>query len=78
MGALHRRRRQCPVRRPALLRTVAKAHSDYGFGTDDAKLRAELTFDAGIGLLHLTTSAEEAQTAAQRERFLDLILLDPK
>ena len=41
-----------------LLRSVAKAYSDYGFSPDDAKLRAELTFAAGIGLLHLAGSAE--------------------
>jgi AcrR family transcriptional regulator len=61
-----------------LLRSVAKAYSDYGFSPADAKLRAELTFAAGIGLLHLAGSAEQAQRAAQRERFLDLMLADPK
>ena len=61
-----------------LLRAVAKAYCDYGFSPDEAKLRAELTFAAGIGLLHLTTSAEQAESVAQRERFLDLILADPK
>jgi len=61
-----------------LLRSVAKAYSDYGFSPTDAKLRAELTFAAGIGLLHLAGSAAEAQQAAQRERFLDLMLADPK
>jgi len=61
-----------------LLRSVTKAYSDYGFSTADAKLRAELTFAAGIGLLHLAGSAEQAQKAAQRERFLDLMLADPK
>ncbi|OMC19061.1 MULTISPECIES: TetR/AcrR family transcriptional regulator [unclassified Mycobacterium] len=60
-----------------LLQTVAKAYADYGFGPDDAKLRAELTFAAGIGLLHLAASAEQAQSVAQRERFLDLMLADP-
>ena len=60
-----------------LLRHVTKAYSDCGFGTADAKLRAELTFAAGIGLLHLADSAEQAQRAAQRERFLDLMLADP-
>lgn len=59
-----------------LLRTVAKAYSDYGFSAEDAKLRAELTFAAGIGLLHLTGSAEEAQAAAQHERFLEMMLVD--
>lgn len=57
-----------------LLRTVIKAYRDYGFSPEDARLRAEVTFAAGIGLLHLTDSAEQAQAAAQRERFLDLLL----
>ncbi|HEX5253281.1 MAG TPA: TetR/AcrR family transcriptional regulator [Mycobacterium sp.] len=57
-----------------LLRTVIKAYSDYGFSLEDARLRAELTFAAGIGLLHLTSSAEQAQSVAQRERFLALML----
>lgn len=57
-----------------LLRTVIKAYRDYGFSPEDAKLRAELTFAAGIGLLHLTSSAEQAQSVAQRERFLALML----
>jgi AcrR family transcriptional regulator len=57
-----------------LLRTVVKAYSDYGFSAEEARLRAELTFAAGIGLLHLTSSAEQAQSVAQRERFLALML----
>jgi AcrR family transcriptional regulator len=61
-----------------LLRSVTKAYADFGFGAADAKLRAELTFAAGIGLLHLAGSAAQAQKAAQRERFLDLMLADPK
>jgi AcrR family transcriptional regulator len=59
-----------------LLRSVAKAYGDYGFTAADAKLRAELTFAAGIGLLHLAGSAEQAESVAQRERFLDLMLAD--
>jgi hypothetical protein len=35
-----------------------------------------LTFAAGIGLLHLAGSAEQAQSVAQHERFLDLMLAD--
>lgn len=57
-----------------LLRIVIKAYRDYGFSVEDAKLRAQLTFAAGIGLLHLTSSAEQAQSVAQRERFLALML----
>ncbi len=61
-----------------LLGSVTEAYSDYGFSPADAKLRAELTFAAGIGLLHLAGSALQAQKAAQRERFLDLMLAEPK
>ncbi|OBB84243.1 TetR family transcriptional regulator [Mycobacterium colombiense] len=61
-----------------LLRTVTKAYRDYGFSPEDATLRAGATFAAGIGLLHLTDSAEQAQAVAQRERFLDLMLTEPK
>src|ERR1700738_5212017 len=50
-----------------VLKTVTKAYADYGFSSHDAKLRAELTFAAGIGLLHLAGSAAQAQRAAQRE-----------
>jgi hypothetical protein len=57
-----------------LLRTLIKAYGDYGFSPGDAKLRAELTFAAGIGLLHLTGSAEQAQSISQSEQFLDLML----
>lgn len=60
-----------------LLRSVVKAYSDYGFSDADAKLRAQLTFAAGIGLLHLAGSAAEAQNAAQAEQLLDLMLADP-
>jgi AcrR family transcriptional regulator len=59
-----------------LLHSVTKAYTDYGFSPADAKLRAELTFAAGIGLLHLAGSAEQAQSVAQRERFLDLMLAE--
>jgi AcrR family transcriptional regulator len=59
-----------------LLRSVAKAYADYGFSPADAKLRAELTFAAGIGLLHLAGSAAQAQKSARREQLLDLMLAE--
>jgi AcrR family transcriptional regulator len=59
-----------------LLHSVTKAYTDYGFSSADAKLRAELTFAAGIGLLHLAGSAEQAQSVARRERLLDLMLAE--
>jgi AcrR family transcriptional regulator len=60
------------------LRSVTKAFCDFGFSLDDAKLRAQLTFAAGIGLLHLTGSAAQAQQAAPQERLLELMLADLK
>jgi AcrR family transcriptional regulator len=60
-----------------LLHSVAKAYADYGFSAADARLRAELTFAAGIGLLHLAGSAKQAQKAAPQERLLELMLADP-
>jgi AcrR family transcriptional regulator len=60
-----------------LLRSVAKAYRDYGFSPDDADLRAQLTFAAGIGLLHLIGSAAQAEEASPRERFLDIMLAGP-
>ncbi len=60
------------------LRSVTKTFCDFGFSLDDAKLRAQLTFAAGIGLLHLTGSAAQAQQAAPQERLLELMLADPK
>ncbi|MEE6138896.1 TetR/AcrR family transcriptional regulator [Mycobacterium sp. 050128] len=61
-----------------LLRAVTKAYGECGFSHEDAKLRAELTFAAGIGLLHLTASPGQAQKLARHERFLDLMLADSK
>jgi AcrR family transcriptional regulator len=60
-----------------VLRAVTKAFDDYGFSPADARLRADLTFAAGIGVLHLSNSAPDAKSAARREQFLDLLLSDP-
>src|SRR5262249_18305748 len=61
-----------------LLRSVAKAYGDYGFSPEDARLRAELTFAAGIGLLHLAGSAAQAEKIAPQERLLELMLAEVK
>lgn len=53
---------------------VRQAFLDYGFGADDAELRANATFAAGIGFLHLSGSRPSAKAAAGRERFLDIML----
>lgn len=57
-----------------ILRAVTRAYLDAGFSPAAAKLRANSTFAAGIGLLHLAGSAAQAQSASQREQFLDLML----
>ena len=57
-----------------VLRAVAKAYQDYGFSAEEAQLRAESTFAAGIGMLHLVDSAAQLTDADRRERFLDLML----
>lgn len=53
---------------------VRQAFLDYGFETDEAELRANATFAAGIGFLHLSGPTPGAREAARGERFLDLML----
>jgi AcrR family transcriptional regulator len=60
-----------------VLQAVTKAFADYGFSRSDARLRADLTFAAGIGLLHLAGSAAQTGSGRRRERLLDLMLADP-
>jgi hypothetical protein len=50
---------------------VRKAFRDYGFGTEEADLRAGTTFAAGIGLLHLSVGTPQEQ---QLEKFTDFLL----
>lgn len=63
-----------------VLRAVRQAFLDDGFDGAEAEMRANATFAAGIGFLHLTESradsgvTADAEAAAQRERFLDLML----
>ena len=57
-----------------VLRAVRDAFADYGFSSDEADLRANATFAAGIGFLHLGGPRPRAKDAEQRERFLDLML----
>jgi AcrR family transcriptional regulator len=53
---------------------VRQAFQDYGFDADEADLRANATFAAGIGFLHLSGPTPGARDAARSERFLDLML----
>lgn len=57
-----------------LLRAVRQAFLDHGFDDDEADLRANATFAAGIGFLHLSGPTPDARQAARSERFLDLML----
>ena len=57
-----------------VLVAVGKAFTDYGFDPEEARLRAEATFAAGIGMLHLVDSTAHLATSDRHERFLDLML----
>ena len=57
-----------------VLSAVRQAFLDHGFDAEDADLRANATFAAGIGFLHLSGQRPSSRGAAQRERFLDIML----
>jgi AcrR family transcriptional regulator len=57
-----------------VLETVRQAFVDSGFDEDDAAVRADATFAAGIGFLHLSGQTPNSRAAAWRERFLDIML----
>jgi AcrR family transcriptional regulator len=57
-----------------VLEAVRQAFIDYGFAAADADLRANATFAAGIGFLHLSGPRPSARATAQREGFLDIML----
>ena len=57
-----------------VLNAVRQAFLDYGFDAEDADLRANATFAAGIGLLHLAGRQPNADAVERRERFLDIML----
>ncbi len=53
---------------------VRTAFHDAGFDRDEADMRANATFAAGIGFLHLSDAPAGARLADQQERFLDVML----
>lgn len=57
-----------------VLRAVRQAFEDYGFDPAEAELRANATFAAGIGFLHLSGATPDAAHGVSGERFLDLML----
>ena len=57
-----------------VLVAVRQAFLDFGFDAEEADLRAGATFAVGIGFLHLSGPKPSPRGAAQRERFLDIML----
>ncbi len=57
-----------------VLAAVRQAFLDHGFDADEADVRANATFAAGIGFLHLAGSRPTDAATAGRERFLDIML----
>jgi hypothetical protein len=57
-----------------VLVAVRQAFLDFGFDAEEADLRANATFAAGIGFLHLSGPHPSTRAAARRERFLDIML----
>lgn len=57
-----------------VLAAVRQAFVDYGFDDDESDVRANATFAAGIGFLHLSGPQPSARGAARLERFLDIML----
>ncbi|BBX07521.1 MULTISPECIES: TetR/AcrR family transcriptional regulator [Mycolicibacterium] len=55
-------------------RAVRQAYLDDGFSTEEAHVRADATFAAGVGFLHLSVTAPGAKATAQQQRFLDIML----
>lgn len=57
-----------------VIKAVRQAFLDDGFDVGEADMRANATFAAGIGFLHLAGSAPSTRAAGRREQFLDVML----
>jgi AcrR family transcriptional regulator len=57
-----------------VLAAVRQAFLDHGFDPAEADVRANATFAAGVGFLHLAGAKPSARAAAGRERFLEIML----
>lgn len=57
-----------------VLKAVRQAFLDDGFTPDEADMRANATFAAGIGILHLSGSGPSPRAVGWREQFLDVML----
>ncbi|MGE2728337.1 TetR/AcrR family transcriptional regulator [Mycolicibacterium vaccae] len=56
-----------------VLAAVRQAFVDAGFEGEDADVRAQATFAAGIGFLHLSPKTPDDTLPAHHDRFLDLL-----
>lgn len=57
-----------------VLAAVRQVFLDDGFAPDEADMRANATFAAGIGVLHLAGSRPSSRAVGWREQFLDVML----
>ncbi|MEO6794024.1 MAG: TetR/AcrR family transcriptional regulator [Mycobacterium sp.] len=57
-----------------VLKAVRQAFLDDGFDPDEADMRANATFAAGIGFLHLSGSRPSSRAVGRREQFLAVLL----
>lgn len=57
-----------------VLEVVQQAFTEIGFSPDEARVRAWITFAAGLGFLQLTTPRAEPMSKISTERFLDFML----
>ncbi|BBY31964.1 TetR family transcriptional regulator [Mycolicibacter minnesotensis] len=57
-----------------VLAAVRQVFLDDGFAPDEADMRANATFAAGIGVLHLAGSRPSSRAVDWREQFLDVML----
>jgi AcrR family transcriptional regulator len=58
----------------AVFAEVQRTFVDAGFPAEEARVRAQASFAAGVGAIHLSTRAPRAADAGQRERFLEIML----
>jgi hypothetical protein len=57
-----------------VLKAVRQVFVDEGFDTEESDMRANATFAAGIGFLHLSGSRPSPRAVGRREQFLDVML----
>jgi AcrR family transcriptional regulator len=57
-----------------VIQALRQAYLDYGFSAEDADLRAQSTFVAGVGSLHVRDASSRNRAAGRREAFLELML----